>query len=388
MGNGIQTAGNTAHSAVVRKVPISNRALLKEFVGLERKFIGANPLFVSEIDSDIVKRLGGQSAFFSDIKHALFIASDGSQDKARCAALINHRYQKAKDDEALGFIGYFAAAPDAASEVRAMLYEAEAWLREQNVSRIIVPHNGSCFLGFGLLTTAFEEEPMFPFGWHPPYYKEYLQNSGYHPTYPFWCYIVDFSSENYRIAAQRALRNKAVKVLPINKKKWDADLDKYGKLINETWKEEWEVHPHTSEEFHELFRPLKWVGDPRLLLMAEVKEGLAGFCWGMGDWNPIFRSFKGKMGPIQIFKSIFKAKVYDRAGLLGIGVLPEYRGTGVAQALAITLYKRFEERGLRKAFYYLVNESNTRSRRFAESIGGTGRVMYHCYDKTLINLCL
>ena len=382
MGNGIQTAENSAHSAVVRKVPISNGKLLKEFVGLERKLIGANPLFVSEIDSDILKRLGGKSAFFSDTKHALFIASDGTQDKARCAALINCRYQHAKD-EPLGFIGYFAAAPDAASEVRAMLDEAEAWLREQNVSRVIAPYNGSCFIGFGLLTTAFEEEPMFPFGWHPPYYKEYLRNSGYHPTYPFWSYIIDFSSENYRIAAQRALRNKAVRVFPINKKDWDADVDKYGRLINETWKEEWEVHPHTGEEFHELFGPLKWVGDPRLLLMAEVKERLAGFCWGMRDWNPIFRSFKGKMGPIQIIKFIPKAKTYNRAGLLGIGVLPEYRGTGVAQALAITLYKRFEERGLRKAFYYLVNESNTRSRRFAESMGGTGRVMYHCFDKNL-----
>ena len=382
MVNGVQTEEETTHSAVVRKIPISNRKLLKEFVELERKLIGANPLFVSEIDSDIFKRLAGQSAFFSDMEHALFIASDGTQDKARCAALINRRYQQAKD-EALGFIGYFAAAPDAASQVRAMLDQAEAWFREQNVSRVIAPYNGSFLIGLGLLTTAFEEEPMFPSGWHPPYYKEYLQNSGYHPTYPFWCYIVDFSSENYRMVAQRALRDKAVKILTINKKDWDADLDKYRKLINETFKEEWEVHPHTSEEFHELFDPFKSVADPWLLLMAEVEERLAGFCWGLPDWNPIFRSFKGKMGPIQIIKLMFKAKSYNRAGLEAIGVLPDYRGTGVAQALAITLYKRFEERGLKKAFYYPVNDSNTGSRRFAESMGGTGRVLYHCYDKSL-----
>jgi ribosomal protein S18 acetylase RimI-like enzyme len=264
-----------------------------------------------------------------------------------------------------------------------MLDQAEAWLQERNVSRVIAPYNGSFCIGFGLLTTAFEEEPILLFGWHPPYYKEYFQNSGYHPTYPFWCYIVDFSSENYRKVAQKALNNKAIKILSINKKNWNADLDEYRKLINETFKEEWEVHPHTSEEFHELFDPFKPVADPGLLLMAEVEEKLAGFCWGVPDWNPMFRSFKGKMGPIQIIKFMLKAKRYNRAGLVAIGVLPDYRGTGVAQALAITLYKRFEERGLRKAFYYPVNESNTRSRRFAESMGGTGRVMYHCYDKNL-----
>lgn len=382
MINGVQTEQETNPKTVVRNVPVSNEKLLKEFVQLERRLIGTNPCFVSEIDSNIMKRLGGRSAFFSDVKHALFIASDGIQDVARCAALINRRYQQAKG-EALGFIGYFAARPDAASEVSAMLDQAEAWLREQNVSRVIAPHNGSFLLGFGLLTTAFEEKPVFPLGWHPPYYKEYFQNSGYHPTYPFWSYIVDFSSKKYRMAAQSTLRNKAVKILPINKKKWDVDLEKYRKLINETFKEEWEAHPHTSEEFHELFDPFKSVGDSGLLLMAEVKGMLAGFCWGVPDWNPILCSFKGKMGPLQIIKFILNGRRYKRAGLVGIGVLPEYRGTGVAQSLAITLYKRFEDKGLKEAFYFQVNESNTRSRRFAESIGGTGRILYHCFDKNL-----
>lgn len=383
MINGVQTEQEISPKTVVRNVPVSNEKLLKEFVELERRLIGTNPCFVSEIDSNIMKRLGGRSAFFSDVKHALFIASDGTQDVARCAALINRRYQQAKD-EAVGFIGYFAAAPNAASEVRAMFDRAEAWLREQNVNRVIAPHNGSFLLGFGLLTTAFEEGPMFPLGWHPPYYKEDFQNSGYHPTYPFWSYIVDFSSEKYRMAAQSALRNKVIKIRSINKKDWDADLGKYRQLINETFREEWEAHPHTSEEFHELFDPFKSAGDSRLLLMAEVEGRLAGFCWGMPDWNPLFRSFNGKMGLVQMTKFIFKARRYKKAGLLGIGVLPEYRGKGVAQALAITLYKRFEERGLKEAFYYLVNESNTRSRRFAESMGGTGRILYHCFDKNLI----
>lgn len=72
---------------------------------------------------------------------------------------------------------------------------------------------------------------------------------------------------------------------------------------------------------------------------------------------------------------------YDRAGLLGIGVLPEHAGTGIAQALALRLYARYEQQGLQRALYYPVNEGNARSRRFAESLGGTGRVMYRVFDK-------
>lgn len=104
----------------------------------------------------------------------------------------------------------------------------------------------------------------------------------------------------------------------------------------------------------------------------------------MPDWSRLFRlfrSFKGKVGPLQILKLLFQAGRYDRAGLLGIGVLDAHKGKGVSQSLAAALYQHYEGRGLTEAFYYPVNDHNTRSRKFAESIGGTGRVLMTCYDK-------
>lgn len=89
------------------------------------------------------------------------------------------------------------------------------------------------------------------------------------------------------------------------------------------------------------------------------------------------------MGIVQIIRFMLGAKRYKRAGLIDIGVLPEATGSGLAHALAVALYRRYQEHGLKEAFYYLVNEANTRSRKFAESIGGTGRVLYHCYDNGL-----
>ncbi len=382
MGISIEKTKKTENT-IVCKVPISDNKKVKEFVELERKLIGKNPLFVSETDSGVRKYLKGQSAFFNDAKHALFVSSDGTQNKARCAAFVNHRFQQTKG-ESIGFIGYFAAAESSYFEVQAMFDQAEAWLREQSVSRVITPYNSSALLGFGLLTKAFEEEPIFPHSWHPPYYKDYFQKAGYHSTYPFWFYKIQFTSEKYRLVARNALNNKTAKIIPFNRKDWDTNLENFRKLVNEIFTEEWEFHPYTKEEFHEFFDPFKPVVDPKLWLMAQVEGKMAGFCFGMPDWSPMFRSFKGKMGPLQIIKFLFKAKKYNRAGILMIGVLPEYRGKGIAQALATRIYKRFEEQGLNEAFYYPVNESNIRSRRFAESMGGAGRVMYHCYDKNLL----
>ena len=151
----------------IRQVSPSDASVLKNFVTLERDLLSSNPLFVSEIDADVIKQLSGESAFFSEMEHALFVASGGGGDVARCAALINRRYQKAKN-EAVGFIGYFAAAPDSGSQVQAMLEVAEAWLKERSVTRIIAPFNGAGPLGFGVRTAAFDEEPVYPFKWTPP----------------------------------------------------------------------------------------------------------------------------------------------------------------------------------------------------------------------------
>lgn len=120
------------------------------------------------------------------------------------------------------------------------------------------------------------------------------------------------------------------------------------------------------------------------MLIGEVEGKPAGFCLGIPDWTPLFRSFKGKLGLIQFIRLVLGARSYRRAGLFCIGVSADYRATGLAQALAIALYRSYEKRGLKRAFYYPVNEVNVRSKRFAESIGGSGRLMYHCYDLRLI----
>ena len=162
----------------VREIPATDGEGLKSFVALERRWVGTNPQYVSQIDADVIKGLSGRSAFFSEMEHVLFTTSNGGRDVARCAALINRRYQKATNVKR-GFIGWFNALPGEDTAVRAI------------------------------------------------------------------------------------------------------------------------------------------------------------------------------------------------------------RGTGLAHALAVALYRRYEDRGFKEAFYYPVNEENSRSRKFAESMGGTGRVLAHCYDKRL-----
>lgn len=371
------------HRASVRQIPAGDKTAVKLFATLERRINAERPLFVAPTQADVVKLLTGRSSLHADIEHALFVATDeGGREVARCAAMINRRYQQ-YHKEAVGFIGYFAASNDAGTRAIEMLEAAEGWLAERGVTRVVAGYNGHLLAGFGVRTTEFESGPMFPYSWHPPLYADVLETGGYRPTYPWWSYRIDFSSDVYRQASARALGSAQCRIRPVNKKRWDADVEIAMNLYNETFRDEWEYHPFVIEEAREFFAPLKPIFDPRLLLLAEVDGEPAGFCFGLPDWSPHARALKGKSNAFAQLRFAVGARKYQDAGLYGIGVLQRYRGKHIGQTLASALYRRYEEVGLTSAEYHTVNEDNIASRTLAASLGGEGRILYHNFDKVL-----
>jgi GNAT superfamily N-acetyltransferase len=365
----------------VRSVAIDDRDGVRGFIRLERELRAGDALFVPEIEKDVAKFLMGRSAFNLGIEHALFVASNGG-DVARCAAFVNQRWQE-RNREAVGSIGYFAAAPGVQREVNDLLARAEGWLAERGVTRVIAPFNGTVAMGMALRTSGHGEPPPFPFNWHPPYYADYIDSAGYRPTYPWWSYDIDFSSEAYRKASQRALDHAACVIRPIDKKRWNEEVETCTRLMNDVFRDEWEFTEGTPEELHEFLDPLKALMDPRQLLFAEVDGEAIGICFGTPNWNTVIRRLRGKMGPVGLVRFFAAARRVREAGLFLIGVREPFRGRHIGHTLAATLYRRYEELGLAGSSYYTVNESNVASRALAVSLGGEGRVDYHNFDKEL-----
>jgi len=368
----------------VREIPLSDTNALTEFIVLSRQLLGKYPLFVSEFDSDILRQLTGKSAFTKDVEISLWVASDENQDVARCAAMINPRYQEAKNEK-VGFISHFAAPPGCESFVRAMLEQAEGWLRERGIQRIIAPFNCHALLGMGFLTTAYDEEPVMNPGWNPPYYPACFLQSGYAPTYPLLVYTIDLSSPVYQAALERAGTVTSFHVRPLDKKRWESELEIFRRIINENFDKEWEWHPITQDEWLEFFDDMKPLVDPQQMLIAVVHGEPAGVCIGFPNWNPLLRGFHGKTGLWQLLKFLLLGRRYKDAGLVFAAVDPKYRGMGIGPVLEVSVCHRYEQLGLKQVHGYIVNEDNYRSRKVIESIGGVGRVQYYVYDKKIIS---
>ena len=368
----------------VTRVEPSDRKSLKQFVALDRELWGHEPLYWSEADADLVKRLRGKSAFNHDMDHALFMLVSKAGDRVgRAVGYVNRRWQRQRS-EAAGFIGDLSLAPGTQFEDAVELFSAvEGWLREQHSSHAICGVNGTGFLGMGVLVADHDVSPMFPGKWHSPSYAGLIEAAGYRPERPFWNYEVQFDNEQFRAASERALREPRCRVRPVDRRRWKAEIALVTRLFNETFANEWEMNEYTDDEFLETWRPMKPILDPQTWLIAEVDDEPAGFCLGMPDFTPLIRSFRGRSGPLQIVRLLRGAKNIDRYGLMVVGVRDCFRGRHIGQTLACTLYQYYEQQGMSSALYYWVGDGNLASRRLAESLGAEGRIQLHCYRKPL-----
>lgn len=370
-------------SSTVTTIDPSNKSALRRFISLERKLMNDYPYYISEIDDDVAKMLTRKTLMAKEMEIGLFVVSKSGEDVGRCAAIINKMFQQQKQAGA-GFIGFFAAANNCEREVAEMIRTAENWLEERGVTKVIAPANGGAPNSMGFMVTGFDEDPMFPFPWTPPYYRGYIESLNYQATYPLWYYEVDFTSEKYKAIKQQYVNYDAAVIRPVSKRNWNEDIEIVTDMLNETFVHEWEFTRASHAEMKEFMTPMKGALAPQQILIAEVNGKPAGFCLAMPDLSPLFRTFNGKVGLMAIFKLITGAtKKFKRAGILGIGVTDEHKGRGLAKAIAMTMYGYHESLGLKSSLYFPVNESNMDSRGFAESIGGKGRLMYQVYDKVL-----
>jgi ribosomal protein S18 acetylase RimI-like enzyme len=362
----------------VREVHAKDKRELKRFIRMERKLIGGGPLYVGELDSDVRERLTQRSEFSKQWDLALF-----ANERARCAAIVNPEWQRSRHQPETGFIGYFAAGPDALRDAGDVIGAAEERLAARGITRVIAPVNGNVLMGMGALVDAFDESPMFPLAWNPSHYDSCFEDAGYEATYPLWYYEIDFGSERYREFSRRALESPNCDLRPMEKKRWDEEVQTLRLLFNEGFNEEWEFQEFTPQQFKEFYAAFKATFDPRLSVIAEVDGESAGMAVGLPDMSPPFRAAKGRLGPLTILRLMRTARRPSRAGLIGIALRPQFRGRRIGAALASTLYRNIEGMGMTRSMYYLVNESNVRSRGLAESLGGRGRVLYRCYSREL-----
>lgn len=351
-----------------------------------------DPNWVPPLRSSIAKYFAPTNPFLQYGRLQQFIALE--QGKAfprpigRVVAAVNDRLL-ARETEKVGLFGFFECVDN--FEVAQGLFNAACqWLRDQGMTRVRGPINLSTHNSCLFLVDGFDEPPAIMMPYNPPHYPQFMERDGWEKAKDAYAY--DFSPQalmdpKFEKGYQVAVKS-GVTFRPLHTKGEAFQKDCVGlyNLFNKAFAANWSATPRTLEEFLEEASSLQTLVDPDLFPIAEYNGEMVGFWMALPDYNVALKHVNGKLDWLGILKFLWYRRQIDRARVLVICSLPEYRQKMIPLGLIYLGMQGGSKKGkpYKGAELGHVYEDNYPSRKLIEASGGKIYKTYRAYEKSLV----
>ena len=271
------------------------------------------------------------------------IAYAGTQPMARLATYVRDDLTEAPGSS--GLIGHYAAR-DAAAGTH-LLQHAVADLRARGVARVLGPMNGSTWGRYRFTLAPRPADPAEPpfLGEpvNPAAYPAHFTAAGFRPVATYESRIgAAASAPNPRaVAGEAAVAKRGITIVPLDLACFDDELRDLHGLSMRAFAGNRYYSPIDLAAFDALYRPMRAVIDPGLVLLARSGEGqLAAFAFayvdplGIRDGRP--------------YRLIVKTLATD----------PECQGIGLGGVLVERLHAAAREKGIASVVHALMHSSN------------------------------
>lgn len=369
------------------------RALKKsetlKFIKAQWLFYKDDPYWVPPMLMDRKKLLDvDKNPFYKHSKIQLFLAERDGKVVGRIAAIINDNHNIEHNDK-VGFFGFFECIQDQ-GVATSLFTAAEQWLRDRGMEIIRGPVNPSMNDECGLLVNGFDGPPVILMTYNPPYYAQLIEDAGYEKSQDLYAYLL--RNANYASEKMKRLFDVIVKRNDLvfrgldfkDKQKFKRDVETLKFIYNEAWEKNWGFVKFTDEEFDFLAADLKQIADPNLVFIVESKGRTAGFCLALPDVNQaLIHNKKGSLLS-GVYHLLTKSKKIDLCRIIVLGVLPEFRNTGIDAAIYMEIGERAKKRGILLGEASWILESNEMMNKgLTSTMHGERYRTYRLYDKEL-----
>jgi hypothetical protein len=295
----------------------------------------------------------------------------------------------AQHHDATGFFGMLDAE-DNQETFAALITTAEQWLAEQGMRRVRGPFNLSINEETGLLIDGFADPPVFMMSHALPYYREHIEQCGYHKAADTLAYLINPNFVKPPVM-QRLLKmaSERVTVRTLDRSRFDEEIMLLRDIFNDAWSENWGFVPFTEAEFKALGQNLKFLLHDEYIQIAEVDGEAAAFIIGMPNINEAIRDLKGRLFPFGWLKLIWRLKIKGPASgrVPLMGVRKKFQKTRLGPGLAFLIIEdvrnELHKRGAHRLELSWILENNAGMRNIIESIGGTAYKRYRVYERDL-----
>lgn len=369
----------------VEVIPVQSRREQREFLSYPWKLYRDDPNWIPPLRRN-QRELAGfvPHPFYETAEIQTFVARRNGQTVGRIGAILNHAYNQEFSSDPLGFFGFFESVND--QQVADGLFNAaRAWLAERNIDVVRGPANPSMNYECGLLIDGFDSPPTFMMTYNPPYYADLIERYGFrksHDLLGFFGHMRQMPEIEERVSgiAQMCMERYGVSVRPMDRKRFDQDVELFLKLYNSSMVLTWGFVPISPSEMKHMAASLKMLIHPELAMIAEVDGQSAGVVLCLPDYNPRIKEIDGRLFPFGFLRLLSPRKDIRRVRVIAISVLPEYQRVGVGLVLMHALVPAARELNIEEAEFSYVAESNDLARLGLEKGGAHLYKTWRMYD--------
>ena len=318
----------------IEKVDTENKSQVKRFVKFYYDLYKDCPQWVPPLFGDAYLPLNRKKhPFFEHSDADFFLAvRDGKVVGRICVGehkLFNeyHKTRKAQF--------YFFDAINDLEVAKALFEAAFDWARRRGLDTMVGPKGLSPFDGYGILVEGFEHRQMMTMmTYNYDYYPKLVEELGFEKEVDFVsCYL---PAEAFRIPerveriAQWTLKrgNLWVKRFKSKKELVGGWAQRIGRTYNNTFINNWEYYPFTQGDVDYAVQNVFLIADHRLIKLIMHGDDIVGFLFAFPDASAALQRAKGHLFPFGLVDILLEMKRTKTVSGNGMGILPEFHGTG------------------------------------------------------------
>ena len=330
----------------IEKINTDNKSQARRFVEFYYDLYKDCPQWVPPLYMDAYLPLNRKKhPFFEHSGADFFLAVRDGEVVGRICAGENKPFNEYHKTKKAQF--YFFDAIDDLEVARALFAAVFDWARERGLDTLIGPKGLSPFDGYGILIEGFEQHQMMTMmNYNYDYYPKLVEALGFEKEVDFVsCYL---HSEAFKIperierVAKRVMARGNLWVKHFKSKKelisW---AQRIGETYNRTFIHNWEYYPFCQGDIDYAVQNVFMVADPRLIKLIMHGKDIVGFLFAFPDVSAALQRAKGRLFPFGIVELLLEMKRTKIVSGNGMGVLPEFQGTGGNALLYYEMGKTF-----------------------------------------------
>ncbi len=317
----------------IQLVDTNNKSQVKQFVEFYYDLYKDCPQWVPPLFIDAYLPLNRKKHPFFEYSDAdFFLALRDGKVVGRICAGENKRFNDYHKTRKAQF--YFFDCVDDLDVAKALFEAAFNWAGQRGLDTVIGPKGLSPFDGYGVLVEGYEQRQMMTMmNYNYSYYPKLIEALGFEKEVDFVsCYLPSDAfkiPERVERIAKHVLERGKLSVKNFKSKKelvsW---AQRIGETYNKTFINNWEYYPFTQGDIDYAVQNVFMVADHRLIKLIMHGDDIVGFLFAFPDASGALQRAKGHLFPFGLIDLLIEMKRTTTVSGNGMGVLPEFQGTG------------------------------------------------------------